>query len=388
MTNFLVKLLVKDCSDTQNPAVRERYGQAAGSVGIGTNLLLFCIKLFAGLFANSISIMADAINNLSDAGSSIVTVVGFKLAGRPADKEHPFGHARMEYISGLVISFIIVLLGVELFKSSLNKILNPTDVAFSYLVVVILIISILLKIWQGLFYRTIAKRINSTTLKATSTDSFNDVISTSGVLVSTIISRLTGFNLDGYMGVLVAVIIVISGVKLVGETINPLLGLAPEKDLVDSVTKKILSYDGICGMHDLNIHNYGQNRCFASVHVEVSANQDIMLSHDIVDNIERDFERDCGIHMVIHLDPIITDDKQISELKELVSQKLKEIDEKIQFHDFRVVFGATHTNIIFDVCIGFDFKYSDLELKGIIERKIKEIDDSYFAVVVIDHSPY
>lgn len=388
MIDLIIKKFIKNHTSTTSATVRENYGKVAGGVGITTNIFLFLIKFSAGLFSKSVSIMADAINNLSDAGSSIITVIGFKMSGKPADKEHPYGHARMEYICGLVISFVVVILGFELVKSSFDKILHPTEINFSFVTIAILIVAIATKVWQGFFYTKFSKTINSTALKASATDSFSDVLATSGVLVSTILSKIIGFNLDGYMGVIVAIIIIISGVKLIGETINPLLGVAPEKAMVKTIKNKILSYDGIIGMHDLNIHNYGQSRRFASVHVEVSASQDIMISHDIIDNIERDFEQDLDIHLVIHLDPVITDDERVSDLREQVKEKLMEIDHTISMHDFRVVFGTTHTNIIFDVCVGFNFKYTDCELAEVINEKVKELSKTYFAVVVVDHVSY
>ncbi len=385
MTDLLIRLFVKDYSNTDNIHVRGRYGKFAGIMGIVSNFLLFLIKITAGLLFQSISITADAVNNLSDSGSSIVTLIGFKISGKPADEKHPFGHARMEYISGLIVSFIILLIGVQLVQSSIMKIIHPVQAEFSTLLVVILLISILIKLWQFLFYRKIGRIIKSEALIATSLDSRNDIIATSGVLAASIVSRLTGFNLDGYIGLVIALFIIITGIKLANETINPLLGTAPTKELVDLIYKKIMSYKGIIGLHDLTVHNYGPSKRYASVHCEVPADQDIMVSHDIVDNIERDFLRDLGIHLVIHLDPVITDDERVNDLKIKVNKLIEEISPDITMHDFRVAVCITHLNLIFDVVVPYNCKYDDDELVEIISKKIQEMDDRYRAVIMVDH---
>ena len=325
MSKLLLRILLKDGQSVSDPSVREKCGQIASLVGIATNFILFLIKILVGTIFHSIAITADAVNNLSDSASSVVTLVGFKLSGKPADEEHPYGHARMEYISGLIVSFLILFLGIQLIQSSAEKIFHPEQAQFSVVTVAVLIISILGKVWQGLFYRGMGRTIGSTALEATAADSFNDVFSTSAILLGTVITKLTGFNLDGYMGVVVAVLIIITGINLIKETTNPLLGMAPDKKLVDDIYKKILSYDGIIGLHDLMVHNYGPGRCFASVHCEVPASQDIMVSHDIIDTVEHDFKRDMGIQMVIHLDPVDTDNEQTNRLREQVIALLKEI---------------------------------------------------------------
>lgn len=385
MTNLLIKLFMKDNQNTLNFHVRERYGKFAGIVGVASNLLLFLIKITAGTLFNSISITADAINNLSDSGSSLVTLIGFKISGKPADAKHPYGHARMEYISGLIVSFIILFLGIQLIQSSIDKIIHPQAAQFSMISILILMVSILIKLWQCLFYRKISKTIDSTALMATSVDSRNDILATSAVMVAAIVTRLTGFNLDGYMGVVVALLILVTGVRLVVDTISPLLGTAPTKEMVENIYQKILSYDSIMGLHDLTVHNYGVAKCFASVHCEVCAEQDIMVSHDIIDNIERDFLKDLDIHMVIHLDPIITDDAKTNELKVTVQKVIKQISPKISMHDFRVVWGVTHANLIFDVVVPFDFQWCDDELIELISDKIQLIDAAYRAVITVDH---
>ena len=385
LTRLLIKLFVKDYKNISNFKVRESYGKFAGIVGIISNLILFLIKIAVGTIFNSIAITADAINNLSDSGSSLVTVIGFKISGKPADAEHPYGHARMEYISGLVISFVILILGLQLIKSSVEKIITPQVAEFSIITVFVLVVAISIKLWQCLFYNKTGKIINSTTLIATSIDSRNDIISTSAVLIATIVTRLTGFNLDGYMGVVVAIIIIITGVRLVMDTISPLLGTAPTRELVDGIYKKILSYDGIIGLHDLTVHSYGAAQCFASAHCEVPAEQDIMVSHDIIDNIERDFLKNQSINMVIHLDPIITNDPKTNELKNSVKNIIEQISPKICMHDFRVVWSVTHSNLIFDVVVPFDFKWSDDELIKLIADEIHNIDATYHSVITVDH---
>lgn len=386
MTGFLVRMFIKDGDNIENARVREKYGKLAGIVGIATNLILFLIKIIAGTISGSISITADAVNNLSDSGASIVTLIGFKISGKPADANHPYGHARMEYISGLIVSFIIMVLGFELAKTSVEKIIRPEMPQFSWPVAFILLISILMKLWQCLFYRKIGRRIDSSALIAASLDSRNDILATSSVLAATVITSLTGFNLDGYMGVAVALFIMISGIRLIMDTASPLLGNAPSKELVRKIYQKILSYEGIVGLHDLSIHNYGAGKCFASVHCEVSAGQDIMVSHDIIDNIERDFLKDMGIHMVIHLDPVVTNNEQTNELKAAVRDLIRQISPQIGMHDFRVVWGITHSNLIFDIVVPFEFQWSDDELIAMITEKIQQIDPSYRAVIIVDHN--
>jgi len=378
-------LFVKDYKNTSNAKVRERYGKFAGVTGIVTNILLFMFKITVGTIFNSISITADAINNLSDSGSSLITLAGFKISGKPADEKHPYGHARMEYISGMIISFLILVLGFELIKSSVEKIINPQETRFNIISILVLAVSILIKLWQSMFYRRIGNIIESGTLLATSVDSRNDILSTSAVLVAAIIALLTGYNLDGYMGFIVAMFIFFSGIRLIRETISPLLGMAPNKELVDRIYKKILSYEGIIGLHDLTIHNYGPGKCFASVHCEVQAEQDIMVSHDIIDNIERDFLKEEGIHMVIHLDPVVTDNARINELKAIVENIIRDISPKISMHDFRVVFGISHSNLIFDIVVPFEFEMSDDELIQLISDKIHEVNGNYHSVIMVDH---
>ncbi|WP_303865046.1 cation diffusion facilitator family transporter [Alkalibaculum bacchi] len=385
MTNILIKLFVKDYRNTTNSKVRQQYGKFASIVGVVTNLILFAIKIAVGVVFNSIAITADAINNLSDSSSSFITLIGFKISGKPADKEHPYGHARMEYISGLIVSFLICFLGFQLFQNAFDKILHPQEAEFSMISIGVLIVAILGKLWQYLFYKKIATLIDSTTLIATSIDSRNDILSTAVVLLGIIITYYTGFNLDGYLGLVVAILIIISGIKLIMDTVSPLLGTAPSEELVEYIYQKILSYDGIVSLHDLQVHSYGEGQIFVTVHCEVPAEKNVMVSHDIVDNIERNFMKEEGINLVIHLDPIITSDEKTNKLREKVIKTINNISGELSLHDFRVVWGVSHSNLIFDVVVPYSFEYSNEELIEIIDDKVKEIDSCYNCVVTIDH---
>lgn len=386
MISWMIRHFIKDWENTSNSKVRERYGVLAGAVGIASNGFLFLIKFLTGLLLGSISIMADAVNNLSDAGSSVITLIGFKISGKPADNEHPYGHARMEYICGLIVSFIIVFLGLQLIGSSFDKILHPAEVEVNAVMLFVLVVSIGVKLWQGMFNRTLGKKIDSAALQATAADSLNDVYATSAVLISALIMRFTGLRLDGWMGLAVAIFITVSGFKLVVETVNPLLGMAPDQGMVQAIQNKIMSYDGVIGIHDLVIHNYGPERCFASVHAEVPAKQDILISHDIIDNIERDFCENMNIHLVIHLDPVVNDNEEINQLREMVSEIVKGISREISMHDFRVVFGTTHTNLVFDVAVPPEFQFSDQDLCKEITKQVKQHDQTLFTVITVDRN--
>ncbi|AFA48472.1 cation diffusion facilitator family transporter [Acetobacterium woodii] len=388
MIDLLIKKLIKNYKNTGNPQVRENYGKLASIMGIATNLFLFSIKITVGLIFNSISIIADAVNNLSDSGASLVTLVGFKLSGKPADQDHPYGHERMENIAGLVVSFIILFLGLQLIQSSIGKIVAPELPQFSSITIVVLIIAILVKVWQFWFYQKIAKTIDSMTLLATATDSRNDIMATSAVLIAAMITFITGFDLDGYMGVVVAIFIVFSGINLVKETISPLLGSAPSKDLIDNIYQKILSYEHIIGLHDLIVHSYGATKIYASVHCEVPAELNCLVSHSVIDQIERDFLKEMDIHLIIHMDPVVIDDKETNDLKKQVETVILSISPDIHMHDFRVVWGFNHANIIFDVAVSYDFPWSNAELIQMISDEIYKINDSYHAVITVDHSNY
>ena len=384
MTDLILRIFVRDHKNTEDPAVRDKCGRVAGAVGIVTNFLLFLMKIIVGTVFHSVSVTADAVNNLTDSGSSVVTLIGFKMASKPADEKHPFGHARIEYLSGVIVSFIVIFLGLQLGMSSIEKILTPEENALTPVALVVLVISILAKLWQCLFYRKVGRMIKSESVEATSKDSRNDVIATSVVLLGAVITMLTGVNLDGYMGAAVALFIVFSGVQLTISTADPLLGQAPEGELVQTITEKMLSYPGIIGMHDLAVHNYGVGRCFASAHCEVDAKNDILVSHDLIDNIERDFSRDLGIHMVIHLDPVIVGDARTDALHCKVQSLVTALYPTVTIHDFRVIWGVTHSNIVFDAAVPFAVKDSEAVITQKLEAEIQKLDPDYRTVVTID----
>lgn len=384
MIDLILRIFVRDHKNTEDPAVRDKCGRVAGAVGIVTNFLLFLMKIIVGTVFHSVSVTADAVNNLTDSGSSVVTLIGFKMASKPADEKHPFGHARIEYLSGVIVSFIVIFLGLQLGMSSIEKIITPEENALTPVALVVLVISILAKLWQCLFYRKVGRMIKSESVEATSKDSRNDVIATSVVLLGAVITMLTGVNLDGYMGAAVALFIVFSGVQLTISTADPLLGQAPEGELVQTITEKMLSYPGIIGMHDLAVHNYGVGRCFASAHCEVDAKNDILVSHDLIDNIERDFSRDLGIHMVIHLDPVIVGDARTDALHCKVQSLVTALYPTVTIHDFRVIWGVTHSNIVFDAAVPFSVKDSDAVITQKLEAEIQKLDPDYRTVVTID----
>lgn len=388
MKNILAKIFIKDYKNYQKQEVRNAYGKLCGAVGIVSNILLCAVKIITGVLISSVAILADGINNLSDAGSSIITLLGFKLSSIPADSEHPFGHQRIEYISGLVVSFIILIIGVLLMKTSIEKIITGSEAIPKKQVLITMIIlffAILVKLWQSLFYRKNGKLIGSTTLIATSQDSLNDCISTSVVLISMIITYIfPNVVLDGYMGAIVSVFIIISGIGLIKETISPLMGEAPSKEFIDDIADRILKYDGIIGIHDLVIHTYGPAKTFVTVHAEVDANVDITISHDIIDNIEHDFMDKLNINLVIHMDPVDLRCEETRQLKAMTNDILGDISVDLRFHDFRIVKGPTHTNVIFDVVVPIGFRMKNDELKSLIDSKFKDIDKKYNTVITVD----
>lgn len=392
MTSFLIRLFIRRREDVQDACVRLSYGNLAGITGIVCNVLLFAIKFFTGLFTGSISITADAVNNLSDASSGVITLLGFKLAGKPADPEHPYGHARMEYLAGLVVSFVILLIGVQLAGESVQKILHPAAATFGIVPAVMLVFSILVKLWMAGFYRSIGKKIDSTTLLAASADSRNDVISTGAVLLALLISAWTDLDLDGWMGMAVALFILYSGIGLIKDTLDPLLGRAPSEELTRRVEEKILSYEGILGTHDLMVHDYGPGQCFASVHVEMSAEMNVMRSHDIIDTIERDFHEQDHIHLVIHYDPIEIGIEAVGTMRQWVTERVHAVSPLLSIHDFRMVKGALHTNLIFDVAAPSSYESTDAEIKQQIQRSVQENanGETYYCVITVDRSyaPY
>lgn len=380
MISFLAKTFIKDYQKTDDENVRHAYGNLTSLVGIVNNIILFIFKFLAGTLAGSVSITADAVNNLSDAGSSIISLVSFYLSSRPADEEHPFGHARYECIASMLVACLILLLGFELIKTSIGKILHPEDVLFSWVSVIVLIVSIGVKLWMFIYNRHYGKLLSSSIMEATAADSISDVMATSAVLASTIISPILHFNLDGYMGIIVACLIIYAGGGIIRSALDELLGKAPSKELVQSLKDKIFAYEGVLGIHDLIIHDYGVNRLFASVHVEVDYKIDVMKSHDMIDNIERDIKKSMGIELVIHMDPIKKDDPITNELKDFMKKALKTIHEDLSLHDFRVVSGDTHTNVIFDVVVPYHLK---LENKEILQRLKEQVDKQYDACYLV-----
>ena len=384
MTETLVRLFVKNSRDTADPAVRTAYGNLASWVGIFCNLLLCAGKFLAGTLSGSISIAADAVNNLSDASSSVVSLIGFKLGARPADDEHPYGHARFEYLAGLAVAVMVLVIGLELLKSSVEKILNPAPVTFSWVAMAVLAASIAVKLWMALFNRALGKRINSGSLIATAADSRNDVLTTSAVLAASLISHFAKVELDGWMGVGVALFILYSGVGLVRDTIDPLLGLAPDPELVQYIHDKIMSYPGVLGTHDLMVHDYGPGRQFASVHVELAAEDDVMASHELIDDIERDFLKHDRLPVVIHFDPILTSDAQVGDMRRWLAEAVKTIDPSLTIHDLRMVPGVSHTNLIFDCVTPPGFTISSGRLKEAIGRLVSEKDPGYRCVITVE----
>lgn len=384
MTEFLARHFIQNHEDTKNPKVREQYGALSGFIGILLNVLLFAGKIIAGTISGSIAVTADAFNNLSDAGSSIVTLLGFKLAGQKPDRTHPFGHGRIEYLSGLVVSVAILIMGYELARSSIEKILNPVPVEFSLVVLIILIASILLKGWMSLFNKKLGQKINSAAMLATASDSRSDALSTTAVLIGMVIAHFTSLTLDGWLGALVAVFILITGFKSIGETITPLLGQAPSPEMVEELRAIVMKHPEVLGIHDLVIHDYGPGRLFATFHAEIDRNSDIMAVHDVIDNIEREIFSVLHCETSIHMDPIITHDPKVAEIQETVSKILNDIDPALTFHDFRLTNGPDHKNLIFDVVVPLDFKMTPEALTERIQEKVQKLPGRYFVVVTVD----
>ena len=386
MNNFIFKTFIKDWENVKDAKVRDKYGKLAGIVGILSNTLLCIMKILVGLISGSIAIVADAVNNLADASSSLITLIGFKLAGMPEDKEHPYGHARIEYLAGLLVSVIIIVVGFELGKSSVEKILSPTPTEFSATVVIVLVLAIAIKVWQAVFNISAGKIIHSLTLIATGADSRNDVISTSAVLISLIIGHVFDVQIDGYMGVLVALFIMWSGVSLVKETVSPLLGEAPDPEMVSDIETIANSYDGVIGIHDLAVHNYGPGKVFASLHVEVDAAVDVMLSHDMIDNIEHDIAKKRGINCTVHMDPIDLSDPNREPLKHVLMETVGRLDGICNFHDLRIVPGPTHTNVVFDIAVSPECKLSNEEISEAFASAVASYNPNFHAVVEFDRA--
>ena len=384
MVQLLARCFIKNYEQTESPSVRQSYGVLCGSVGIGFNILLFIGKFLAGLISNSIAITADAFNNLSDAGSSLITLIGFKMAGQKPDTEHPFGHGRIEYLTGLLVSLLILLMGVELIKSSVSKILHPEATECTAVVAGILIVSILVKLYMYLYNRSTGRKIDSAAMMATAADSLSDMLSTSVVLIATLIGKFTGLQIDGWCGLLVGIFILYAGFSAAKDTISPLLGQPPQKEFVEKIESIVQSYPQVLGIHDLIVHDYGPGRVMISLHAEVPASGDMLHLHDTIDNIERQLHRELHCDAVIHMDPVMNDDEETQELKKQVTCCLHELDKSLNLHDFRIVKGPTHTNIIFDILVPFKFQLSDAEISRFMEEKIHSISASYYAVINID----
>lgn len=384
MIKLIKKVFIKDYQDTGNSTVRFKYGIVAGAFGIITNLISAIIKIVIGLISGSIAIIGDAMNNLSDTASSATTLAGFKIASKPADKDHPYGHARFEYVASLIIATVMLIVGVLVAKSSIEKIITPAEMSIDYITYIVLGFSILLKLSQMAVYISFGKSINSDTLKAAGIDSRNDIISTIAIIISAIVFSTTKVNIDGYTGVLVALFIITSSAFLLKDSINPLLGQKPDKALVKKIRTKLLSYEGVEGIHDLMIHDYGINNTFVVVHVEVLSTSSFVDSHDLIDRIEREFDEELGIHLVVHLDPIITDDEEVVAHRERCLNILKNINQELTLHDFRMVKGPTHTNIIFDAVVPFECKLDKNSLTEILKKEYADEETKYFFVIEID----
>lgn len=386
MTELLVGWFIKDKENINDTKVRQSYGKLSGFVGICCNVILFALKLFAGLATGAVSIMADAFNNLSDAASSVVTLIGFHMAGKPADPGHPYGHGRIEYLSGLFIAAAILMTGVELMKSSVGKILHPEAPDFSAASIIILVVSILLKLWMCRFNLKLGKRIQSEAMKATAADSLSDCISTSAVLIGVLVAMATGKNLDGWIGALVALFVCFAGFSSARDTIQPLLGQAPDPELVKKIKERVLREEMILGVHDLIVHDYGPGRRMISLHAEVSYKEDILEAHDLIDNIERDLMKEFQCDATIHMDPVITDDEEMNKVRKMVEDMVAAENADWRIHDFRMVRGSSHTNLIFDLVVMPEELCRKQEIERWLKEKIHDADQSLYAVVTVEQS--
>ena len=383
MSEFLYKLFTGGKCLSKADA-RQKIGTAAGIVGIITNVLLFAGKFLMGTLVGSISMRADGINNLADAGSSVISLISFRISSKPADRKHPYGHARIEYVASMIVSFLVLLIGADLLKESIGKIIEPSKTEFSIVSIVVLGVSVIIKLALALFNSSLGKKIDSDVMKATAADSLSDALATTAVLISMLIMRFAGFDTDAYMGIIVAVIILVAGIKILAETKDHILGTAPDAEIIEAVHGIIRRYPESLGIHDMRIHNYGPGRTVASFHVEVDGGGDIFALHDAIDNMEKQIAEELSIECTIHLDPIVTDDEKVASLREAAKKKVLEIDGQLNIHDFRFVEGHTHTNLIFDVVAPFEIKMTDEELSCAVNTKIKEISPDYFTVITID----
>ncbi len=386
MTNLLIRLFIRNYEDTANVKVRSSYGTLSGAVGIAVNILLSVAKLIIGSITGSIAITGDALNNLSDAGSSAISLVGFKISSKPADEEHPYGHGRLEYICGMGVAVIIMFMGFELIKSSVEKIINPSNPQFSIAAVIVLAISILGKLWLALFNRKIGKAINSDTVDAVVKDSLSDMAATAASILALVLSQFFALPFDGIFGVIVSLFVLWAGIGVFRTTVASLLGQAPNPETVKMIEEKILSYKGIQGVHDLIVHDYGPGRCFVTAHAEVPYDVDIMESHDLIDVIEQDIKKDLGYIITLHMDPLVTDDEQTNKARAMISGIITNINPDLSFHDFRMVSGPHHTNLIFDLVIPFSSKLDAKEVIESINNELENKDKKYYAVVTVDQS--
>ena len=387
MSNLLIRLFIKDRENIKSPAVRRAYGTLGSVVGIIFNLILAIGKYTVGFLFGAISLMADGINNLSDAGSQIISFISFKMASKPADRDHPFGHARIEYVASMIVSFLVLHVSVDLLTESVRKILDPEiTTTFSWIMIIVLGASVLVKLWLCYFNRKLADKINSSVMKATAADSLSDAIATSAVLVAMLVLKFTGFDADGYMGIAVAVVIFIAGIKILNETKNAILGESADPEVVENVKRIVAEFPDALGIHDMVVHSYGPGQTIVTLHIEVDGDKSVFDSHDMIDMIERKLNAELGIQSNIHMDPIVTNDEEVSHMREVVRGLVKEIDERLDIHDFRFVRGVTHTNLIFDISAPFELKMSDSDLKKEIEGRVQAHNPEYFTVTTVDRA--
>lgn len=384
MTDLLGKLFIKDRDNVTDKKVRGAWGTLVSVVGILLNVLLFAGKFTVGTLSGAVSIAADAWNNLSDAGSQLVSLVSFRLAAKPADHDHPFGYARIEYISSMIVAFLILLIGFDTAKEAIGKIIHPEKTEFSWISVIVLAASILVKLWIALFNKRVGQKIHSSVMEATASDSLSDVIATTAVLISLLVLKFTGFDPDAYLGVLVALLILRAGIEIMKDTMNSILGEAPDPEMVESVVNLVMSHEGALGVHDLMAHNYGPGCMVISLHVEVDGDVNIFDSHELIDDLENEIRRDLGFMATIHMDPIVTNDEETNANRAATAQKMKEIDERLMIHDFRMVKGKNHINLIYDISTPFDVKMTDAELRAAATAKMREVDPRFCSVITID----
>lgn len=384
---MLKKLFIKNYQNTSNPDVRNQYGKVAGAFGIATNLILGIIKLIIGFISHSVSIMADAANNIADTASSILTIIGFKLSNKKPDKEHPYGYARYEYVAGFVIAILMLIMGLTFAKEAITKIFNPEELVINNITYIILVIAIIGKIIQMFVYLDFSKAIESNTLKANAVDTRNDIISTTAILISMIIMGIFKINLDGILGVAVSGFVIISAINMIKEVLEPIIGIVPTEERIKEISSKLLSYEYVIGIHDLVMHNYGVNNDFITVHVEIDSTMDILKAHDLMDNIEKDFKKDLGVDLTIHMDPVLVGNPKTDKIHKEVEKAIKSLDKDLHIHDFRIVNGPTHTNVLFDCVVPHDKNYCLDDIVNHLNNSIKPKNETYYYVIELDR-PY